>query len=111
MNASVGFIGLGNMGNPMALNVLKGGFTMTVFDIDSKTMKNLVDGGARGAASAREVAQSSDVVVTSLPGSPEVEAAYLTSGGLIDSAKSGAVLVDLSSVLPSTPRKLEARAR
>jgi 3-hydroxyisobutyrate dehydrogenase len=111
MNASVGFIGLGNMGNPMALNVLKGGFPMTVFDIDPKTMKNLVEAGARGAASAREVAQSSDVVVTSLPGSPEVEAAYLTSGGLMDSARPGAVLVDLSSVLPSTPRKLEARAR
>jgi 3-hydroxyisobutyrate dehydrogenase len=111
MEASVGFIGLGNMGNPMALNVLKNGFAMTVFDIDPKTMKNLVDGGARGAASAREVAQNSDVVVTSLPGSPEVEAAYLTSGGLIDSAKPGAVLVDLSSVLPSTPRKLEAQAR
>jgi 3-hydroxyisobutyrate dehydrogenase len=111
MDASVGFIGLGNMGNPMALNVLKGGFPMTVFDIDPKTMKNLVDAGARGAASAREAAQSADVLLTSLPGSPEVEATYLTSGGLIDSAKRGAVLVDLSSVLPSTPRKLENRAR
>ena len=111
MNASVGFIGLGNMGNPMAVNVLKNGFPMMVFDIDQKTMKNLVDAGARGAASAREVAQAADVLLTSLPGSPEVEAAYLGAGGLIESAKSGAVLIDLSSVLPSTPRKLEARAR
>jgi 3-hydroxyisobutyrate dehydrogenase len=111
MNASVGFIGLGNMGNPMALNVLKGGFPMTVFDLDRHTMKNLVDAGAKGASSAREVARNADIVVTSLPGSPEVEAAYLAEGGLIDSAKAAAVLIDLSSVLPSTPRRLEARAR
>jgi 2-hydroxymethylglutarate dehydrogenase len=111
MNTSVGFIGLGNMGNPMAVNVLKNGFAMTVFDIDQKKMKNLVDAGACGAASAPEVAQSSEIVLTSLPGSPEVEAAYLVAGGLLDSATPGAVLVDLSSVLPSTPRKLENRAR
>jgi 2-hydroxymethylglutarate dehydrogenase len=111
MNASVGFIGLGNMGNPMALNVLKAGFPMMVFDIDDTTMKNLVDAGAKGASSAREVARNADIVLTSLPGSPEVEAAYLGEGGLIDSAKAAAVLIDLSSVLPSTPRKLEARAR
>ena len=111
MTTSVGFIGLGNMGNPMALNVRKNGFPMTVFDIDPKVMQNLIEAGARGASSAREVAQSSDVLITSLPGSPEVEAAYLAPGGLVDSAKSGAILVDLSSVLPATPRKIEARAR
>ena len=110
MDTSVGFIGLGNMGNPMALNVLKSGFPMTVFDIEQKTMKNLVEAGARGAASAGEAARSSDVLLTSLPGTPEVEALYLAPDGLIESAKRGAVLVDLSSVLPSTPRKLEARA-
>ena len=111
MTTSVGFIGLGNMGNPMALNVRKNGFPMTVFDIDPKVMQNLIEAGARGASSAREVAQSSDVLITSLPGSPEVEAAYLAPGGLVDSAKSGAILVDLSSVLPATPRKIETRAR
>ena len=111
MTTSVGFIGLGNMGNPMALNVRKNGFPMTVFDIESKVMQNLIEAGARGASSAREVAQSADVLITSLPGSPEVEAAYLAPGGLVDSAKSGAILVDLSSVLPATPRKIEARAR
>jgi 3-hydroxyisobutyrate dehydrogenase len=111
MTTSVGFIGLGNMGNPMALNVRKNGFPMSVFDIEPKVMQNLIEAGARGAASAREVAQSADVLITSLPGSPEVEAAYLAPGGLVDSAKAGAVLVDLSSVLPATPRKVEARAR
>ena len=108
---AIGFIGLGNMGNPMAVNVLKNGFALTVFDKNAEAMENVVRAGANGAASAADVAAGSDIVMTSLPGSPEVEALYLGAGGLIDSAKPGSVLVDLSSVLPSTPRALEARAR
>ena len=111
MTVSVGFIGLGNMGNPMAVNVLKAGFPMTVFDRNPKTMENLVAAGARAAASARQVVESAEVVLTSLPGSPEVEDVYLSPGGLIELAKPGSVLIDLSSVLPSTPRKIEPRAR
>ena len=111
MAMSVGFIGVGNMGNPMAGNVLKGGFPMTVFDKNPKAMANLVEAGARGAASVREVAERSEVVMTCLPASPDVEALYLEPGGLIDLAKPGTVLIDLSSVLPSTPRKLEPRAK
>ena len=110
MTVSVGFIGLGNMGNPMAVNVQKAGFPMTVFDLNPKTMENLVAAGARAAASARQVVESAEVVLTSLPGSPEVEDVYLSPGGLIELAKPGSVLIDLSSVLPSTPRKLEPRA-
>ena len=101
MTVSVGFIGLGNMGNPMAVNVLKAGFPMTVFDRNPQTMENLVHSGAQTAASAKQVVESTEVVLTSLPGSPEVEEVYLAPGGL----------VDLSSVLPSTPRKIEPRAR
>ncbi len=111
MAVSVGFIGVGNMGNPMAGNVLKAGFPMLVFDKHAPAMKNLVDAGAKAAASGQEVVESSEVVLTCLPASPDVEAAYLESGGLIEHAKRGNVLVDLSSVLPSTPRKLERRAR
>src|SRR5688572_17117532 len=108
---SVGFIGLGNMGNPMAVNVLKNGFPMTVFDKVTKTMENLVAAGAKGAASPKEVVERSEVIITSLPGSPEVEEAYLGGSGLIEVAKPGSVLIDLSSVLPSTPRKLEQRCK
>jgi 2-hydroxymethylglutarate dehydrogenase len=111
MAVSVGFIGLGNMGNPMAVNVLKAGFPMMVFDRNPKVMENLVAGGARAAASAKQVVESAEVVLTSLPGSPEVEELYLAPGGLIELAQPGTVLVDLSSVLPSTPRKLDPRAR
>src|SRR5215475_938042 len=111
MAMSVGFIGVGNMGNPMAGNVLKGGFPMTVFDKNPKAMANLVEAGTHGAASVRELADRSEVVMTCLPASPDVEALYLEPDGLIDLAKPGTVLIDLSSVLPSTPRKLEPRAQ
>jgi 2-hydroxymethylglutarate dehydrogenase len=111
MTTSVGFIGLGNMGNPMALNVLKKGFALTVFDLNPQTMKNVVEAGAKGARSAADVVASVDVLLTSLPGSPEIEAFYLGKGGAIEVAKPGSALVDLSSVLPSTPRKIEAAAK
>src|ERR1051325_5316503 len=111
MAVSVGFIGVGNMGNPMAANVLKAGFPMTVFDLSPKAMENLVKAGAKAAKSAAEAVEAADVVFTSLPASPDVEKAYLEPGGLIERAKAGAVLIDLSSVLPSTPRKIEPVAK
>ena len=111
MATTVGFIGVGNMGNPMALNVLKAGFPMTVFDMRAAAMKNLVDAGARAAASPREVVERAEITLTSLPASPDVESVFLDAGGLVDSAKPGSILIDLSSVLPSTPRKIEPRAK
>ncbi len=111
MTIPVGFIGVGNMGNPMAANVLKAGFPMTVFDLSAKAMENLVQAGARRAGSAREAVEGAEIVLTSLPASPDVEAIYLEPGGLIERAKPGTILIDLSSVLPSTPRKIEPKAR
>src|SRR5437899_8313202 len=111
MAATVGFIGVGNMGNPMASNVLKASFAMTVFDTNPKAMENLIQAGARRAGSPREVVESSEIVLTSLPASPDVDAVYLEPGGLVDRAKPGTILIDLSSVLPSTPRKIEPRAK
>ena len=111
MAVSVGFIGVGNMGNPMASNILKNGFKMKVFDKVPKAMENLVQAGAQRAASAREVVEGSEIVLTCLPASPDVEALYLDAGGLVECAKPGTILIDLSSVLPSTPRKIEPRAR
>jgi 3-hydroxyisobutyrate dehydrogenase len=111
MALNVGFIGLGNMGNPMALNMLKKGFALTVYDLNANAMKNLLAAGAKGAASAADVVAASSVIVTSLPGTPEVEALYLGAGGIVEKAKAGDTLIDLSSVLPSTPKKIEATAK
>ena len=111
MTVSVGFIGVGNMGNPMAANVVKAGFPMTVFDLNAKAMENLIAAGAKAAGSARDVVDAAEIVLTSLPASPDVEATYLEPGGLVDRARPGTILIDLSSVLPATPRKIEPRAR
>jgi 3-hydroxyisobutyrate dehydrogenase len=111
MPFSVGFIGVGNMGNPMAANVLKAGFPMVVFDKSAKATENLVAGGAKLGTSAKDVVEQCEIVMTCLPASPDVEALYLEPGGLIDCAKANQVLIDLSSVLPSTPRKLEPAAK
>jgi 2-hydroxymethylglutarate dehydrogenase len=111
MAVKVGFIGVGNMGNPMAGNILKQSFPMTVFDLNPKAMENLVQAGATKAGSAGEVVDNSEIVLTSLPASPDVEGMYLEPGGLVDRARPGTILIDLSSVLPSTPRKIEPRAK
>ena len=111
MAPSVGFIGVGNMGNPMAGNVLKTGFPMTVFDKNPGAMANLLQAGAQKAASAQEVVERSEIVMTCLPASPDVEALYLEPGGLVERARPGMILIDLSSVLPSTPRKIEPAAK
>ena len=108
---TIAFIGLGNMGNPMAGNVLKKGNALTVFDKNPAAMANLVAAGAKAGESAAQVAGSCDVILTCLPGSPDVEALYIGPGALIEKTRPGSVLVDMSSVLPSTPRKLEPLAR
>ncbi len=109
MATSVGFIGVGNMGNPMAGNVLKS-FPLTVFDKNPNAMSNLIAAGAQKAGSPQEVLERAEIVMTCLPASPDVEALYLDAGGLVERAKPGTILIDLSSVLPSTPRKIEPRA-
>lgn len=111
MTQSIGFIGLGNMGNPMAGNVLKQGHALTVYDMNRAAMANLVTTGAKAGESAAQVAASCDVILTCVPGSPESEDLYLGAGALIANARPGSVLVDMSSVLPSTPRKLHAAAQ
>ncbi len=110
MALSIGFAGLGNMGNPMALNILKKGYALTVFDMNPKAIANVVAAGAKGASSVAALIKSVDVLITSLPGTPEVEPFYLAAGGAVELAKAGAVLIDLSSVLPATSRKIEAAA-
>ena len=111
MQMNVAFIGLGNMGNPMAMNMIKKGHVLKVYDLNPNTTKNLIAAGAKGAASVADAVAGATVIVTSLPGTPEVEAAYLNADGIVDKARAGSVLIDLSSVLPSTPKKIEARAK
>lgn len=107
----VGFIGLGNMGNPMAANVLRAGHDLTVYDVRRKVGRNLEEAGARWAASAQEVAAQSEVVLSSLPGPPEVEAAVLGEKGVFAGLGDGATYIDMSTNSPTTIRKIAELGR
>ena len=105
---NVGFVGLGVMGCPMALNILKGGHTLTVFDLDPAAVKRLTDAGARAANSAREVGAASEVVVTMLPEPQHVHAVILGENGVADGLKPGSVVIDMSTIDPQTSQAVGA---
>ena len=106
----VGFIGLGKMGRPMAINLLRKGFDLTVHNRSRGVVDDLAAMGASPARSPGEVAASSDLVITCLPSPAAVEEVYLGAGGLIGSSRSGQILLDCSTVSPSTSRELFAAA-
>jgi 2-hydroxy-3-oxopropionate reductase len=106
----IGFIGLGIMGRPMAKNLLKAGYELVVYDIVPAGVEDVVKAGASATGSNREVAEKSDVVVTMLPDSPDVESAMLGPGGVFEGLHSGLILVDMSSISPVTARKVAALA-
>jgi 3-hydroxyisobutyrate dehydrogenase len=102
----VGFIGLGTMGGPMALNVLKGGHELVVHDIRREAAGPHLAAGATWANTAREVAAAAEVVLTSLPGPPEVEAVALGEQGILAGAGAGTACFDLSTNSPALIRRL-----
>ncbi len=104
MTTKIGFIGLGIMGLPMARNLIKAGYNLNVFDIDKSRMEDL--DGAEKASSNSQVAADSDVIITMLPNSPEVREAVLGKGGVIEGAKPGSVLVDMSSIAPLASQEI-----
>ncbi|MCE2492198.1 MAG: NAD(P)-dependent oxidoreductase [Alphaproteobacteria bacterium] len=96
----VGYIGLGVMGTPMSSNLLKKGFEVTVFDIDQSKVPPLVELGASSAGSVAEVSENSDIVITMLPGSPQVTDVVSGSGGIIESGRPGMIVLDTSTIYP-----------
>lgn len=110
MTERVGFIGLGRMGRPMAANLQRKGFQLTVFDLVETPMDVLAQLGAAKAASVAEVAECSDIVITMLPGSPEVEAVVLGPEGILAHGRKGQLVMDMSTVDPASTDKLAAAA-
>jgi 2-hydroxy-3-oxopropionate reductase len=102
----IGFIGLGIMGKPMARNLLKAGYPLVVHNRSRASVEELSREGARAAGSPQEVAQGSDVVITMLPDSPDVEQVVLGAKGVIEGVRQGMLLVDMSTVAPSTSLKV-----
>ena len=106
----IGFLGVGTMGLPMATNLVKKGFTVTAYDLNPEAVKAAVAAGMTGAASAAEAVTGADIVVTMLPSSPHVEAAYGGDGGIINAARKGTLCVDMSTVDPAASRRVAAAA-
>jgi 2-hydroxy-3-oxopropionate reductase len=108
MSQTIGFIGLGIMGRPMAKNLLKAGYSLVVASRSRPPIDDVVAAGAKAAANGREVAAQSDVVITMLPNSPEVELVALGKDGIIEGAKSGQIFVDMSTISPIVSKKVGA---
>ena len=102
----IGFIGLGIMGKPMAMNLLKAGYSLTVYDIRPEPVKEVVAAGAAEGKSSKDVAGKSEIVITMLPNSPEVKEAVLGKDGVLDGAKSGMILIDMSSIAPLVSKEV-----
>ena len=104
----IGFIGIGAMGRPMASNIVKAGYPLTVFDVVADATKSVVELGASAAGSVAEVAEASDIIFTMLPNSPEVEEVVLGSGGIAENGRAGMIVVDTSTIYPESTDKIIA---
>lgn len=106
----IGFIGLGVMGSPMAANLLKAHYYLTVYDVFPEKMAELVNKGATAASSPKEVAAQSDVVLTMLPSNEVVKRVYVGEKGIFEGAKKGTVVIDMSSTSPVLIKELHEEA-
>jgi 2-hydroxy-3-oxopropionate reductase len=110
-HAIIGFIGLGIMGKPMARNLMKAGYSLVVHNRSRAAVEELAKEGAQTAVSPSEIAQRAEIILTMLPDSPDVEAVYTGEKGLFASARSGMLLIDMSSISPIVSRKLAREAQ
>jgi 3-hydroxyisobutyrate dehydrogenase len=107
----VGFIGTGTMGQPMLANLVKKGFQVAAWDVVPTALDAAARLGAARAGSIRETAAEADLVITMLPSSANVEAAYLGAGGIIEAAQTGRLCVDMSTIDPGTSQRVAARLK
>lgn len=108
MAEEIGFIGLGIMGKPMARNLMKAGYSLTVYDIVGEVMEELATEGAKPASSSREVASQTEKIITMLPDSADSERAILGPEGVLEGARPGSVVIDMSSIAPLVSQKIAA---
>jgi 3-hydroxyisobutyrate dehydrogenase len=107
----VGFIGLGIMGRPMARNLMRAGFPLTVWNRSRPGIDELVSAGAAAGESPQDVASRSDVIITIVTDSPDVEQVVLGERGIIHGARPGATVIDMSTISPEVTREIAARLR
>jgi 2-hydroxy-3-oxopropionate reductase len=107
----IGFVGLGIMGKPMAAHLLEAGYPLTVLNRSRGPQDELVAAGARAGQSPRRVAEESDVVITMLPDSPDVEQVVLGAGGVMEGLRPGSLVIDMSTISPAVARRVATVAR
>ena len=107
----VGWIGLGIMGRPMAENLLRAGFDVTAYNRTPARLEAFLRSGGRAAASPRDVARASDVVVTMVSDTPDVEQVLFGTAGVSDGARAGQTVVDMSTISPRATRDFARRLR
>ncbi|WP_439645500.1 NAD(P)-binding domain-containing protein [Lacticaseibacillus manihotivorans] len=105
----VGIVGLGIMGKPMAKNVLKAGYGVVAFDFNQDAVDELVAAGAERGDSGKDVAEKTQVVVTMLPNSPNVEAALFADNGIVSGLTAGKAVIDMSSIAPKASQSFAKR--
>lgn len=105
----IGFVGLGIMGRPMALNILKGGYALNVWARRAESMQPLLEAGAVGCASPAEVAAQSDIVISVVADAPDVAEVALGERGVVRGAHEGLIFVDMSTIAPSAAREIAAK--
>ena len=110
-NPVIGFIGLGIMGKPMARNLIKAGYSLVVHNRSRAAVEELIKEGAQAADSPKEVAECSEIIITMLPDSPDVELVYTSDEGIFAGVKPGMLLIDMSTISPAVARKLAGEAQ
>jgi len=103
----IGFIGLGIMGKPMVKNLLKAGYEVIAYDIIPENVENVVEAGALGANSIKEVVVDCKQIITMLPNGPHVKEVVLGPGGVLEHASSGTIIADMSSIAPGVSQEIE----
>ncbi|MBN2088621.1 2-hydroxy-3-oxopropionate reductase [candidate division KSB1 bacterium] len=104
----IGFIGLGIMGKPMSKNLLKVGYTLTVYDINSAAVREVIQAGASEVSTCQAVAEKSDIIITMLPDSPQVEQVVFGENGVLAGVRPGMLFIDMSTIAPATSHKVFA---
>ena len=103
----IGFIGLGIMGKPMAKNLLKAGHELYVYDLIKASVDDVAAAGAKPAGSSKSIAEECNVIITMVQNSPHVKAVVMGEGGILEGAKPGAILIDMSSIAPAASIEIE----
>lgn len=106
----IGFIGLGIMGRPMSKNLIKAGYKLVVYDINKEPVRELVSLGAEEGFSPKDVAERTDIIITMLPDSPQVKEVILGKDGVLEGAKKGSIIIDMSSIAPAVSKEIAVKA-